>query len=223
MLWISYHYCSQKRSQDTDKLKIMNKITREGFQNINAIRTLEEKLELAGYFELTQFIRCRLHHIQFVTPESRRWCQKVIEADIEGRKIVQQETYIQEEIETLRNAYWSLLSTFSDKDIASQLERWARKLKDLNEQYWIHERDLYRLEATWAITERLHCMEEKSRLVPVCVAAQGLCWKRRLLRPALRMLREASQHVPEAEPRPLYDPMWLLYSQPWIHWRREVG
>lgn len=97
----------------------------EATKNLPRLRILEAYLEIDGYSQLAQIIRW--HIFWENTPKDRRsqyleWSQRVIEADIEGRWIVQREKYLQEEVQALQKSL--KLSADDDKDIKIFQSSW---------------------------------------------------------------------------------------------------
>lgn len=103
------------------------------------MRWLEQKLENAGCFRLSQFTRyVRSEALpEDLRDEIQQWSQSIVTLDIEARWVVQRELYVQEEIQALSKSPTSP----KDKWLAgntehSQLEAYEKEQMQLNTQYW---------------------------------------------------------------------------------------
>lgn len=130
------------------------------FNDEVGIEWLETKVQDAGLLGLSQLIRYHLFYVKHFSQFNREWCQNIIKNDILGRKIVQREVYIQEQIQALKKSLqmFSVSSTDPPElDINNErlrkLETWEKELslyekelRKLNDQYWIHQRNMWKLE-----------------------------------------------------------------------------
>ncbi|OJJ37149.1 hypothetical protein ASPWEDRAFT_441354 [Aspergillus wentii DTO 134E9] len=110
---------------------------------------LEDRLEQNGHFLFVQLMRYQL--LQGNHPnklEKLKWCQGVVEADIEGRWIVQRDVYVQEEMKALKASLEQSEHDFKqERKKASQLSTYETELKKLHDRYWFHDRRIWKLEA----------------------------------------------------------------------------
>lgn len=130
------------RQQFDDKVKILLAMPHSATLDLISMRWLECRLEEHGYHKLAQVLRWKM---LFACDEDTKnritaWSQKMVEADIEARWIIQRQTYIQEEIGALKR--------LNDTDLVTmpQLHAYEAELQRLYDCYLGNRKFIWKLE-----------------------------------------------------------------------------
>lgn len=136
---------SQRQSFE-DNVKILLVIPPSVANKTIDMRRLESTLEESGHVELAQIVRWhRFWESDTVNTDTfLQWSQKIVEADIKSRWILQRETYVQEEVHALQKSL-----AIDDKDDSTQSHQlgvYEAELEGLKTQSWAHKKHAWNLE-----------------------------------------------------------------------------
>lgn len=129
------------RLQFDSKVKILLAMPQSATEDFVGMRWLECRLEEQGHLKLAQVLRWEmlLGCDESTKDRITAWSQKIVEANIEARWIMQRKTYIQEEIVVLKGL------TDTESAALPQLHAYEAEIQRLHDCYW----------ANWKLTWKL--------------------------------------------------------------------
>ena len=123
-----------------EKVKILGALPKKAISNKIGMGVLELKLEKSGCPQLAQVLRWLLF---LNLPDHRiecglEWSNRLISIDVEMRRIIQREMYLEEEIKALQKSLaLEEQGDENDKDTKrAQIEAYETQLYGLNQRYW---------------------------------------------------------------------------------------
>lgn len=131
-----------------EKVKIVLAMPKSAKEKLVDMRWLESELEKHGHHQLSQIVRWQQYwNLDDIVSleDSRVWSQKVVEADIEGRWIIQRETHVREEVRALQKSL-----ELNDAECAGirkhQLSAYEEEFQKLDSSYRAYQKRAWNLE-----------------------------------------------------------------------------
>lgn len=138
--------CLSEDISFTEKIQSLEELSSDLYEDTADMELLEEDLERAGKTQLAQYIRYWSNYLGYDDDEEQnKWCQNIIEADIERRWIAQRRIYLGEKMDIVENGQAGPI-TDEDCEVVQQICDIVGEPRPLSEKYLTCKRKTWKLE-----------------------------------------------------------------------------